>query len=225
MNEHYRVLIAPDPELLLDLISEELFNKIVDAKLCLIVDDDGTISDSHKMYVDWLARVLKRPINPEDNYRYDFLDIDPQALGMLQASVFKNASMHRNLSLIEGVSEVLQEIAGLGIAVIILTARPPTRSMARATQKHKEKNEIPFDLLIFSRRKKEIIKAIKRIGSHIVVVDDDPSVAAGVCNLTKITAVLFDSCYNRRLKRRNVQRVKTWVEVMEIVRELINGRE
>ncbi|GMR19277.1 MAG: hypothetical protein BMS9Abin34_409 [Patescibacteria group bacterium] len=224
MDEHYQVLVAPDPELLLDLFSEELFNKIVSTKLCLVVDDDGTISDSHPMYISWLARKLKRPINPKDNFRYDFLDIDPQALGMLKASVFRNARMHRNLPVIEGASEALQEIADAEVAVIILTARPMMRSMVKATRAHKEKKGIPFDLLIFSRRKKEIVQVLKRLGCHVVVVDDDPRVVAEVCDLANVTAVIFEAPYNRRLKRRQARRVKAWVEVLEIVRELIHGR-
>ena len=222
MGEHYRVLLAPDPDLLLDLISEDLFAKIVSKKLCLIVDDDGTISDSHPMYIGWLAEKLKRPLRPEDNTRYDFLDIDPQALGMLVASVFKNARMHRNLPVIEGAVETLSAISGMGIAIVILTARPPTRSMAKATADHKKEHGVPFDLLIFSRRKKEIIKSIKKLGCHVMVVDDDPKVFKGVRRLVNVTALLFDACYNRKLK--GAGRVMNWKEVLKAAREIVNGR-
>jgi len=222
LGEHHRVLLAPDPDLLLDLIPNELFSKIIAQKLCLVVDDDGTISDSHPMYVGWLAEKLKRPIRPEDNTRYDFLDIDPQALGMLIGSVFSNARLHRNLPVIEGAAETLSAISGMGIAVVILTARPPTRSMAKATAAHKKENGISFDLLIFSRRKKEIIQAIKKMGCHVVVVDDDPNVFKAVRRLVNVTAILFAAFYNRRVGGK--ARVDSWEEVLEVVKGLANGR-
>ena len=59
----------------------------------------------------------------------------------------------------------------------------------------------------------------------IMVVDDDPSVAAGICNLTKVTAVLFNAFYNQNLKRRKVQRVETWNQVLQIAKKLNEGRE
>lgn len=222
MGEH-RVLLAPDPDLLLDLIPNDLFFKIVDRKLCLVVDDDGTISDTHPMYIAWLAEKLKRPLRPEDNTQYDFLDIDPQALGMLKASVFGNARMHRSLPLIEGAAETISAISGMGIAVVILTARPPTPSMKKATAAHKKENGVPFDLMIFHRRKKEIIQVLKhKLECRVVVVDDDPNVFRSVRRLVNVTALLFAAFYNRRIGGK--ARVESWDEVLAVVKEMANGR-
>lgn len=225
MNKRNRVLLAPDPRLLLDLFPDELFRKIMQAKLCFVIDDDGTISDSHSMYISWLARKLKRPIKPEDNTRYDFLDIDPQALGMLKAAVFGNPRLHRHLPVIPGAVKALQEIYRKEIAVIILTARPPQEGMVRATYDHKVGHNIPFDLLIFSRRKKDIVKAIRKIGCEVVVVDDDPNVVVAVSELVGIVAILFDAVYNRHIHREKVIRAKTWKKVLTILHKKIgNGR-
>lgn len=219
------MLRVPDPYLLLDVFPDELFRKITKAKICLVVDDDGTISDSHSMYIDWLARELKRPLKPEDNIRYDFLDIDRQALGMLKSGVFGNARLHRHLPIIPGAAAAMQEISKTGIPIVILTARPPREEMVRATYDHKVEHKIPFDLMIFSRRKKEIVKAIKKMGCLMVVVDDDPKVVIAVSSLTDVTALLFFAFYNQDTHRKRVIPVKNWGEVLAILRRKIkNGR-
>lgn len=206
MDEHYSELVAPDPELLLELFSDEFFKKIVESNICLVVDDDGTISDSLSVYVEWLSRKLRRPIQVEECRRYDFLDIDPQALGMLKAEVFPNAKLHKGLPIIKGAVEALSQIAEAGVPIVILTARPMLRSMIAVTKKHKEDNGIPFDLLIFSCRKKEIIKAIKTLGCQVVVVDDDPKVAIGTYRLKGVTAILFSAFYNMHIERKGMVR-------------------
>jgi len=225
LDKRNRALRAPDPRLLLDLLPDELFRKITEAKFCLIVDDDGTISDSHPMYIDWLARKLKRPLKPEDNTRYDFLDIDPQALGMLKAGVFGNARMHRHLPVIPGAVSALREISKKGIPIVILTARPPQKEMVRVTYDHKVDHRIPFDLMIFSRRKKEIVKAIKHLVREVVLVDDDPNVVTAASSLKGVTALLFFAFYNQRTRRKGVVPVKNWGEVLVILRnKIMNGR-
>ena len=231
MNKRPRVLLAPDPRLLPELFPEELCAKITKARLCFVIDDDGTISDSFPPYADWLTRKLGRPVNPEDCTRYDFSDIDRRALGMLKVGVFSNAGMHRNLPLVPGAAEALQEIYQEGIAIVILTARPPSEEMKRATYDHKVRNQIPFDLMIFSPRKKEIIKAIKKLGCRVVVVDDDPSVITSVYQLAGVVAILFGARYNEHIKREGLIRVArnggqtAWEEVLSIVRrKIINGR-
>ena len=206
MDEHYSELVAPDPDLLLELFSDEIFNKIVESNICLVVDDDGTISDSLPIYVEWLSRKLRRPVQVEDCKRYDFLDIDPQALGMLKTEVFPNAKLHKDLPIIKGAAEALGKIAEAGVPIVILTARPMLRSMIAATKKHKESNGIPFDLLIFSRRKREIIKAIKRLGCQVVIVDDDPNVAVETYRLKDVTVILFSAFYNMHIERKGIVR-------------------
>ena len=217
--------MAPDPRLLLELLPDELFHKITQSRLCFVVDDDGTISDSNPMYIDWLAHKLKRPLTLADYTRYDFSNIDKRALGMLIEGVFGKPRLHRHLPVIPGSVKVLQEIYKSGIPVVILTARPPTEGMKGATEAHKRDHKIPFDLMIFSRKKKDIIRALKKPGCRVIVVDDDPRVITAVSQLADVTAILFDAPYNRRLHRENVIRAKpkgeqtAWDEVLKVVRE------
>ena len=221
------MLRAPDPRLLSELIPEDVFRKITQQRLCFVVDDDGTISDSNPMYIEWLARELKRPLRIEDYTRYDFSNIDRQALGMLKAAVFGNPRLHRHLPVIPGALEALREVYDKKIAIVILTARPPQEGMVRATRDHKLDHKIPFDLLIFSRRKKEIVMAIKNLGCRVIMVDDDPKVIAAVSRLAGVTAIIFDARYNRRLRRKNVIRAKpkgkqtAWDKVLKVVRKMI----
>lgn len=231
MSARRRVLLAPDPRLLLELFPEEICAKITKAKLCFVIDDDGTISDSFPMYVDWLARKLKRPLRVEDCTRYDFSDIDRRAVGMLKVGVFPNARMHRDLPLVPGATEALREIHREGIPVVILTARPPQNGMVRVTRRHKADHGIPFDLLIFSRRKKAIVKEIRKLGCQVVVVDDDPAVAVAVSRLAGVVTILFGARYNEHIKRDGIIRVErdggqnAWKEILAIVRrKLLNGR-
>ena len=231
MNQRHRVLLAPDPRLLLELFPDSLCTKIAQAGLCFVIDDDGTISDSHSMYISWLARKLHRPLRPEDNKRYNFSDVHPQALGMLKAAVFGSPRMHIDLPVIPGAVAALQEIHEKKIAIVILTARPPQDGMVRATRSHKENSRIPFDIMIFSRRKKEIIKEIRKISRQVVVVDDDPSVITSVFRLTGVMAILFGATYDEHIKRDGLIRVNrnggqtAWEEVLSIVRrKIINGR-
>ena len=225
MGKRCRVLRAPDPRLLSELIPEDVFRKITQQGLCFVVDDDGTISDSNPMYIEWLARELKRPLRIEDYTRYDFSNIDRQALGMLKAAVFGNPRLHRHLPVIPGALEALREVHDKKIAIVILTARPPQEGMVRATHDHKVDRKIPFDLMIFSRKKKDIIKALKDLGCWVIVVDDDPKVIAAVSQLASVTAIIFDAPYNRRMHREKVVRVKRWEEVLTILRRKItNGR-
>ena len=230
MGKRRRVLLAPDPRLLLELFPEELFHKITQIKICVVVDVDGTYTDSDPMYLAWLSEKLRRSI--KSHTRYDFRDIDLAARGMLLASVFSNARMHADLPLIAGAKQALKKIRGMGVPIVILTARPTSRSMVRVTEEHAKKNGIPFDLMIFSRHKKEIIQAIKReMGCHVVVVDDDPNVAQGVGGLVNVTTLLFSASYNEFLKSSKIKRVKdkpgetAWEEVLKIIRRQVrNGR-
>jgi len=231
LNKRHRVLLAPDPRLLLELFPESLCTKIAQTGLCFVIDDDGTISDSHPMYINWLASKLHRSLRPADNKRYNFSDVDPQALGMLKAAVFGNARMHIDLPVIPGAVAALQEIYEKGIAIVILTARPPQNGMVQATRNHKVRNQVPFDIMIFSRRKKEIIREIKKISRQVVVVDDDPSVVTSVFRLAGVMAILFGASYNEHIKREGLIRVNrnggqtAWDEVLSIVRrKIINGR-
>jgi len=225
LGKRRRVLRAPDPRLLSELIPEDVFRKITQQGLCFVVDDDGTISDTNPMYIEWLARELKRPLRIEDYTHYDFSNIDRRALGMLMAAVFGNPQLHRHLPVIPGAVKVLKEIARKGIPIVILTARPPQEGMVRATHDHKVDRKIPFDLMIFSRKKKDIIKALKDLGCWVIVVDDDPKVIAAVSQLASVTAIIFDAPYNRRMHREKVIRVKRWEEVLTILRRKItNGR-
>lgn len=206
MGKDDRVLIVPDPALLADLIPEELFEKISDAGVCVVSDADGTLIDSVPMYCRWLSRKLKRKVKPPDVTRYDFKNIHPDALGMLQETVFPNARMHKDLPIIDGAPEACAKIDEHCVPIIILTARPPKRSLVRVTVANLESGEIPFDLIIFSRNKKEIIKAIKRLGCHVIVVDDDPEVSASIAHLKGVTSIVFTAHYNLRLKRKGVVR-------------------
>lgn len=209
MRRNNRVLRIPDPELLAEVISEELYDKIVEAGVILVIDADGTFIDSVPMYCHWLSRKLKREIKPSDVTRYDFKNINSDALGMLQESVFPNARMHKNLPLIEGAEEASTEINEHCVAIIILTARPPKWPLIRVTVANFASHKIPFDLLIFSRRKREIVKALKRLGCHVVVVDDDPNVIAGIARLKGVTAIIFTAYYNLYLNRKGVIRAGT----------------
>ena len=228
MGKRRRVLLAPDPRLLLDLLPDELFRKIVKAKLCFVVDDDGTISDSTPMYVDWLARKLKRPLTVADYTRYNFSNIDKRALGMLEIGVFPKPHLHRHLPVVPGAARALQEISKSGVPIIILTARPPQEGMVRATYDHKVDHKIPFDLMIFSRKKKDIIKALKKPGCKVVVVDDDPKVITAASRLTDVTAIIFDAPYNQRVRRENVIRAEkrgdriAWDEVLRVVKRMVD---
>jgi len=231
LDKRPRALLAPDPRLLLDLFPESLCTKISQAGLCFVIDDDGTISNSHPMYIDWLARKLHRPLRPEDNKHYNFSDVHPQALGMLKVGVFGKPRMHIDLPVVPGAVEALREIHRKGIPILILTARPPRSGMVRATYRHKRNHRIPFDIMIFSPRKKEIIKAIKRISRQVVVVDDDPSVATSIYQLTGVFAILFGASYNEHINRDGLVRVDkkngntAWDEVLSIVRrKVMNGR-
>jgi len=223
LGKRRRVLLAPDPRLLPDLLPDELFRKITQSGLCFVVDDDGTISDSSPMYVDFLARRLKRPLTVADYTLYDFSNIDKRALGMLIEGVFGKPRLHRHLPVIAGAAHALQEISKLGIPIVILTARPPTEGMKGATEAHKRDHKIPFDLMIFSRKKKDIIKAFKKLGCRVIVVDDDPKVISAVSQLTDVIAVVFDALYNRRLRRENVIRTKAWSEVLKVVQKLLRN--
>ena len=229
MGKRRRVLLAPDPRLLPDLLPDELFRKITQSGLCFVVDDDGTISDSSPMYVDFLARRLKRPLTVADYTLYDFSNIDKRALGMLIEGVFGKPRLHRHLPVIPGSVKALQEISKSGIPVVILTARPPTEEMRGATEAHKRDHKVPFDLMIFSSKKKDIIKALRKPGCRVIVVDDDPKVIAAVSQLASVTAIIFDAPYNQRLRRENVIRAKNkgeqlaWDEVLKVVQKLIRN--
>jgi ribosomal protein L30/L7E len=232
MGRRAPVLVAPDPILLAELIPEWLFEKIVDAGVILISDADGTVVDSVPFYCRWLSRKLKQRIDPSEITRYDFKDVHPDALGMLQESVFTSARMHRDLPLTEGAKEALTRLSEAGVPIIILTARPVRNSsLVRATANHLRKGGVPFDLLIFSRRKREIVKALKRLDRrvHAVVVDDDPNVARDIAHLKNVTAIIYTATYNLRLKREGVVRAgetpgdpHKWSVVVEEVLKRLN---
>ncbi|MEX0887849.1 MAG: hypothetical protein WDZ67_00525 [Patescibacteria group bacterium] len=210
-----------------ELIPEDVFLKITRQGFCFVVDDDGTISDSNPMYVDWLARKLKRPLTIADYTRYDFSNIDKRALGMLIEGVFPKPHLHRHLPVIGGALAALQEIhSGLKLPVVILTARPPSPGMVRATYDHKVEKKVPFDLMIFSRHKKEIVQALRKTTDcRVILVDDDPNTIAAVSSLKGVTAIVFDTLYNRRLRRKSASRGFSWDEVLKIVKHVVrNGR-
>jgi uncharacterized HAD superfamily protein len=229
LGKQRRVLLAPDPRLLLELLPDEMFRKIRQSRFCFVVDDDGTISDSNPMYIDWLARKLKRPLTLADYTRYDFSNIDKRALGMLIEGVFGKPRLHRHLPVIPGSVKALQEISKSGIPVVILTARPPTEGMRGATEAHKRDHRVPFDLMIFSSKKKDIIKALRKPGCRVIVVDDDPKVIAAAARLIGVTAIIFDAPYNERMRRENVIRAKekdgrpAWDGVLKVVQKLIRN--
>lgn len=229
MGKRAQVLIGPDPKLLHERISQKLYDAIVEAGVCLISDVDGTIVDSVPMYCTWLSKKLRHPIEPRNITSYDFTNIDRMALGMLQERVFPNARMHADLPLIEGARETLTKISGRQVPIIVLTARPMKESLVRTTVKHLKKNGIPFDLLIFSREKKAIIQAIKRLGCHVIVVDDDPGVIVSTYRLTDLTPIIFTAHYNTYLDRKGVVRAGETPDDPEkwpvVVREVLKRLE
>jgi hypothetical protein len=231
-----RILVMPDPESLAEIVPKDFFDKAAQAGGCLVVDVDGTLIDSIPMLCSWLGRRLNCEILPSDVKRYDFSDIHQDALGMLQEHVFPNAAMYRSLPLVCGAKEVIDQIAGYGIPIVILTSRPVNGQLDElvgATVDNIMEHGIPFDLLAFSRDNKGVfVKALGGLGGGVtVVVDDDPDVITAVARLKEARPVILTASYNLELVLDGVFRAgknpddpEKWTAVQRIVRQFLKSR-
>jgi phosphoglycolate phosphatase-like HAD superfamily hydrolase len=227
-----RILVAPDPKSLAKIIPKDFLEKAAQAGVFLIVDADGTLIDLIPTLCSWLGRELGCVVIPSDVREYDFSNIHPNALGIFQERVFSNAEIYWELPLTPGAKEMVGWVVSRSVPLLVLTSRPATEPgdpLVEVTVASLREHEIPFDLLIFSQDKGEVIEALQEClgrGVVVVVVDDDPKVIAAVSRLEGVVAVIFTTSYNLNLRLSGTYRAGKYPDdpdKWKVVRQLVKG--
>lgn len=147
-----------------------------DGRPVLIVDVDDVISEFRKCFFEWLRAT--HGIDIPDEYPEYYASTPLKDRGINPEEVFKDyvsERQMRNLSVIPGIVQVLEEARKMGFWVQLLTARPDQNLICLYDTYHwLNENKIPFDGVAFSVEKYKWIVQSKFYG-HVAACIDDSS--------------------------------------------------
>lgn len=145
-----------------------------DGRPVLIVDVDDVIAEFRKCFFEWLRNA--HGINIPDEYPEYYASTPLKEKGLNPESVFKDFISDREmreLSVIPGIVDVLNEARRMGYWVQLLTARPDQNLICLYDTYHwLSQNQIPFDGVSFSVEKYKWIVQSKFYGHVAACIDD-----------------------------------------------------
>ncbi len=122
----------------------------------------------------------------------------------------------QTLEVKEGAREYIEKLKEDGHTIVIITGRDNGEytDPYGMTQKWLKEKQIPYDKLIFTKRKNE--KVTKCIENGIDVMIDDSRVVCRECFQNNITILIMDKPCNR--KEKEITRVHNWKEIYEFIK-------
>ena len=145
-----------------------------DGRPVLIVDVDDVIAEFRKCFFEWLRGA--HGIDIPDDYPEYYASTPLKEKGLNPETVFKDFISDREmreLSVIPGIIDVLDEARKMGYWVHLLTARPDQNLICLYDTYHwLNENNIPFDGISFSVEKYKWIVQSKFYGHVAACIDD-----------------------------------------------------
>jgi hypothetical protein len=149
-------------------------NAVWDGRPVLIVDVDDVIAEFRKCFFQWLRTT--HDIDVPDDYPEYYASTPLKEKGVNPENVFKDYisdRQMRNLDVIHGIVNALQEARNMGFWVQLLTARPDQNLICLYdTYRWLHENKIPFDGVAFSVEKYKWIVQSKFYGHVAACIDD-----------------------------------------------------
>ena len=145
-----------------------------DGRPVLIVDVDDVIAEFRKCFFEWLRGA--HGIDIPDDYPEYYASTPLKEKGINPETVFKDFISDREmreLSVIPGIVDVLEEARKMGYWIQLLTARPDQNLICLYDTYHwLNENNIPFDGISFSVEKYKWIVQSKFYGHVAACIDD-----------------------------------------------------
>jgi uncharacterized HAD superfamily protein/NTP pyrophosphatase (non-canonical NTP hydrolase) len=193
---------------------EEFLLDLSDSK-CIAVDLDGVLCD----YVGtWFKFCDEKGIEYDQNrLNYKSLDLaaglkDPTAYPQWK-HLFRNAGWKAKADVMPGAQQFLRHFKERGYKIALVSSRPyrQYRRIFPDTIEWLQKNELPYDALIFEENKREWVQ--KNAGAVLFMVEDDPDQALKMATFG-INVYLMGTAYNKRAKHSKITRIVDLAEVI-----------
>ena len=184
------------------------------------VDLDDTITNSFEDLMPYFAEYFDLNLDycKENNYSYNNF---PEKLKERKSEFIKYLQGNRllnNISVKENAVQVLKELNKLGCKIIIITSRNDNilPNAFLETKSFLEQNEIIYDTLFCEHDKHKILL---QEGVELFI---DDSLKGLIYNRDACQYhILFNSVINKQ-EESEFLRVSSWIEIKNIVRELLN---
>ncbi len=193
-----------------------------DGRPVLIVDIDDVISDFRDHFFRWLD--LKHGIKLSKDYHEYYASSPLNERGLNPESVFKDYVSERGMreiGVIEGVVEVLQQAREMGFWVQLLTARPDQNLICLYDTYHWiAQHKIPHDGIAFSPEKYRWVVQSPFYG-HVAGCIDDSSKHAAEYAMHGLRVISPKTSYNSSLiGTKNIEFYETHEELLNIITQI-----
>jgi FMN phosphatase YigB (HAD superfamily) len=198
------------------------FAEISENNKVMLFDIDNTLGDYSGAYTKFLENEigLERKVFNCENYSfYEQFGITRQ-LEEKYNSYFIQSGGFRNLPVYEGVVELLDFTASLGIKNILITARPSWiyKRIFTDTYYWLDENKLKYDLVLWDKDKADAI--INRVfpANVLYMVEDRDKHCFEVAN-TGVDVLLLDKSYNKAVQdSERIKRINSLDEIPDLIK-------
>lgn len=134
---------------------------------------------------------------------------------------FHSSGRFRDLPLIEGAKEGLQEAREMGFTIVLITARPQHqyKRIYSDTLHWLDKHEIPRDLLLFDKDKVDAIHRNLAPAWPVAFVEDHPRNALALAS-AGVQVLLYHQEHNKDVPEGpSIKRVRDWAEIVRVLKK------
>jgi uncharacterized HAD superfamily protein len=178
------------------------------------IDLDGICFDFIGAFCEWLHDKVGVKIPEKEEitsyYWYETMDDLDKKTFLKEFDKFGLAGGYRNLALLPGAREGLDEIIAAGNKIVYITNRP--NYALEDTRAALEEHDFPsrYDLFFANGSKSPVINA----HGVDVFIDDSPRTIAEISENTEASIYCMDYPFNRHLPAGNYTRVSSWEEFL-----------
>lgn len=184
----------------------------------VMVDIDGVLADYPQSFYNFVNKKLGTSYDPEKQNDYDIC----RAMGLTREKYeelkfeYRESGYKRDIDTIDGAVSSMKILKDSGFLIVVFTARPVSEHnrIEIDTYHWLEKNQIPFDALLFAEKKHEELAKFYKHFKPICFIEDSESNADYLSN-DGINVVLFNKPYqhNKKFEQR-VVRIDTWDQAL-----------
>lgn len=188
------------------------------------IDIDGVLTEEHSFILDYGAKWFDNKNIPYTvhNNIYDsekVFDVTKEEWKEFwKEHIFYYS---KNIPVRPFASEIINKLKNENIEIFIITARyyttyenEHTEEMQRIVKQWLDKNNIPYNNIIFSEEKAKICK---KYGINLMI-EDKPENILSISS--EIPVICYDHLYNKNLNNKNIIRCYSWYDIYNKIKLL-----
>ncbi len=182
------------------------------------IDIDDVLVEFAKGYLNKYEEKYEKKVNFEDIFSFDLwkpLGISKQEAIDLADSYYDSLEFD-NIGVLEGAKSALREISK-NYEIFLITSRPIKLKEKTNNFINQHFSGIPLRIIFsndfFSQGMKSKAQICEEEGIKLII-EDNKNYSA-LCAKKGIKVFLFDKPWNKNFKRKNIERVYNWSEILE----------